>query len=154
MDAAANERRCECGMPERWAAHSNVPVAFDPRMNEYHLVYEKAQMIMRYCFWCGGRLPESRRAEFFSTLDPAEQAEVRALLADARNIDDVLRVLGEPDKRCRWKDRPEDLYPPVVRWKQTLSYSERWKTFVLQVQELPDGHIAYAIAARYIGSDD
>src|SRR4051794_25901079 len=93
-------KNCECGHPERWVVDPHFPVEFDERMNEYHLVHKGARWQMRYCFWCGGRLPESKRGTFFTKPDDAEMAEVRALLKGAKSHEDVLRILGPPDEVC------------------------------------------------------
>lgn len=68
MDVNNSESKsCECGFPKRWFADPTWPVEFDERMNEYNLVHDGAKAIMRYCYWCGGRLPDSKRDNFFTT---------------------------------------------------------------------------------------
>ena len=96
--ANRNEVDCECGMPARCAANPMIPIEFDEKMNEYHLVRDGSETQMRYCFWCGGRLPESNRGLFFTTPSESEKAEVKELLKGARSHDDVLSILGPADE--------------------------------------------------------
>ena len=61
-------------MPDRWASDPSFPVVFDIEMNEYAVVHapnQQTQAIMRYCFWCGGALPDSKRGMFFMEPDRA-----------------------------------------------------------------------------------
>lgn len=136
------EHRCRCDMPDRWVSQANCPVEFDERMNEYHLVHDGQQWIMRYCFWCGGRLPESKRSTFFTKVAPAEVEKIRTLLTGARTVDDVIRVLGEPDERLECRGGIQPGQGEYIPYRQTLRYSTRWKTVVLNVHEFPDGRIA------------
>lgn len=146
-------KTCECGHPERWAADPTCPVEFDERMNEYNLVHDKAKAIMRYCYWCGGRLPDSKRGNFFTTPSEEELAEVRSLFAKAKTADDVLHILGSPDETHDWKEPTSPSYvdKKTIRWKRTFRYSTLWKTLILVVYEMPDGKITFSWYGHYIG---
>jgi hypothetical protein len=143
-------------MPERHAANPKCPIEFDERMNEYHLVFGRHCLILRYCFWCGGRLLESKRDAYFSTPEEEEIQEVGRLLAAAKTVEDVVRSLGTPDETYQWRDDMMEACEnqKMTRWKQTLRYLKRWKSLVLDVQEMPDGAIQYGITGRYIGGLD
>ena len=149
-------KTCECGHPERWAADPTWPVEFDERMNEYNLVHDGVKAIMRFCYWCGGRLPDSKRGDFFTTPDETELAEVRALLADAKTAEDVFRILGSPDETHDWKEpaRPSYVDGKTIRWKRTFRYSTRWKTLILDVYDMPDGRISFSTYGHYTGESD
>jgi hypothetical protein len=108
---------------------------------------------MYYCFSCGGRLPESSRAENFLTPDEGERAQATRLLAEAATIEDVCRILGRPDNIYEWEAWQRTTTRDVLVWKRTLRYSTRWKTLVLDVQELPDGSIHYLVFGQYVGAD-
>jgi len=153
MDESAQERACECGRPAKMVADPKVPVEFDERMNEYHLVRDGARTIMRYCFWCGGRLPESKRGTFFTAPNKAEKDEVFLLLRDAKSLDDVFRILGPPDATV---DAPGGMSGRgiSVHWKKMHKYSTRWKSLVLEVPDLPDGHRHWHIGGHYLGAPE
>lgn len=148
MNDAANERSCGCGMPDRWVASPHFPVEFDERMNEYTLVNPNgARAVMRYCFWCGGKLPESKRGDFFTTPSKSEMAEVHSLLKEAQSHEDVVKVLGPPDEvhnlggyfGRKGKDTS------FARWEQHYKYTTRWKSFVVYVPVIAEGQFSYSI---------
>jgi hypothetical protein len=151
---ASDELRIgDCGMPDRWVVDPHFPVEFDEEMNEYHVVHKGARAQMRYCFWCGGRLPESKRGTFFTTPDMAEMAEVEALLKGAKSHEDVVRILGPPDEVHDLGGFTKDKATGgvVARWDQHYRYSTRWKTVVLHVPVLLEGRFYYSIHGHYLG---
>jgi hypothetical protein len=138
-------------MPEVWVAHPKFPIEFDEQMNEYQLLCEDSTAVMRYCFWCGGRLPESKRNGLFTTPSDDEMEEVWRLLSKAKTAEDVLDLLGSPDQEHRWDDMQttDGVYEDAVRWTRTLRYMSRWESLVLDVQEMPDGRIQYAVFGQF-----
>ncbi len=149
---ANDERACECGHPDRWVVDPHFPVEFDEKMNEYQLVHEGARAVMHYCFWCGGRLPESKRGSFFTTPDAAEVAEVESLLRGAKSHEDVLHILGPPDEIRDMAGGESDMKGRILaRWEQHYRYSTRWKTLVLQVPVILEGRFRYSIHGHYLG---
>jgi len=139
-------------MPDRWAADLKYPVEFDERLNEYNLVCKGEIAVMRYCSWCGGRLPESKRGDLLSTPSDDEKEEVRHLLSDAKTTGNVLQLLGVPDETHEWEEGAAGDYDNGVRWKRTLRYSSRWNNLVIDVRELPDGKISYVIFGLHVGT--
>jgi len=134
------ERICECHELERLAADPDSHITFDANVNEYHLVRGRFVSVMRYCFFCGGRLPESTSDRFFMQPDPAEQAQVTSLLKGAKSLAAVIRVLGPADEVIsRDELMIEQTIPNEVRWKRTFRYSSRWKTLTIDILEMPDG---------------
>jgi hypothetical protein len=78
------EHLCSCGMPDKWTMDPSFPVVFDVATNEYAVLHgpnQRVQAVMRYCFWCGGALPESKRDTFFTAPDPAEVTAMKRILA-------------------------------------------------------------------------
>jgi len=141
-------------MPERWVVDPHFPVEFDREMNEYHLVHKGARAVMRYCFWCGGRLPASKRGAFFTTPKKSEMAEVRSLLKGAKSHEDVVGVLGPPDKTVDLGGSSRKPNGEILcRWRQQLLYSTRWKTLVLHVPVVIDGRFEYSIHGHYLGKN-
>jgi hypothetical protein len=151
----AEPRLCDCGFPERWARDPSVPIEFNPKVNEYYLVAgTKGGMhhVMHYCFWCGGRLPESKRGELFTEPAESEMAQVRAVSAEAKSAADVLRVLGEPDATFDWVDTDDPELNGAKKWDKCYRYSSRWKTLVVNVMEFSDGSIEWAVHGHFLGS--
>ena len=151
MDDVIKSSDCTCGMPANWAANPVYPVEFDEITNEYHLSCKSRIAVMRYCFWCGGRLPASKRGELFTTPSEEEKEEVQRLLSNAESAEDAVRLFGPPDESHEWDESATGGFENVVRWKRTLRYSSRWKTLILDVQEMPDGKISYAICGQCAG---
>jgi len=144
-----NEVHCECGKPAKYAADPMIPVEFDEKMNEYHLVRDGAKTIMRYCFWCGGRLPDSKRDLFFTKPSESEKAEVSELLKAAKSHDDVLRILGPADELFDGNGgsaTPGDIH--YSRWNQTYLYKSRWKTLELWVPLVVEGRFQWWIGGH------
>ncbi len=135
----SDERNCECRRLERYAADPMFPIEFDSATNEFHIVHDGARISMKYCFRCGGRLPESARASLFTTPDENEMAEVEDLLRDARTINDVTRILGPPDARHEST--------------RQFDYRERWPSLTLFVHEHPGGTVSYLIGGKQLSAE-
>lgn len=151
MDNADGDRRCNCGMLDRLAGDPKSPVKFDERLNEYHLEWERRTVIMNSCFWCGGRLSESRRGEFFTEPSEEEMAEVRSFHSRIKTVGNALELLGPPDETHQWDDEFAHGREIENQWKQSLVYSSHWDTLILHVQQMTNGRIAFSISGRYIG---
>jgi hypothetical protein len=105
---------------------------------------------MRYCFWCGGRLPESKRGTFFTVPDEVELAEIYSLLANSKSLEDVFRIFGPPDETL---DLPGSKIGSgrEVYWERIHRYSTRWKSLHLDFADLPEGPLCASIGGRYLG---
>lgn len=150
MEKAVTDRPCDCGWPDRSAKNPTVPVVFDEEMSEYHIAYgpeRRGHLIIRYCPWCGGRLPESRRTSFFTEPDPAEVSEVERLMSGIRDIPAMLRVLGEPDATHVWSPLHDEFAQvrgvEAAAWKRQFTYGARWQTLVLGVFEGDEGSVKH-----------
>ena len=115
MDMTSNHtRRCYCGLPLKWAQDPDFPVVFDAQLREYRLVDRESRIYhrMRYCFWCGGQLPD--RIESLAN-DSAEQPvsePALELLSEATSAQQVLQLLGQLDKSLfdQHDDVEEEVY--------------------------------------------
>lgn len=157
MNESSEERpeKCDCGYPARWAANPNVPLRFDERFQEFHLLErdDGAYLILRYCFWCGGKLPESKRPDFFTKPEEAELAEIASLLKETKTAGEALAALGPPDHT--FDGEPESgtaVDDKVVRWRRQHSYTSRWKSLHLTLLEMPDGSFERMTSGKWIGS--
>src|SRR5438105_11201887 len=91
---------CQCGTVESLASDRQSPIEYDKKLNEYNLVSreEKVHYRLYFCFFCGGKLPESRRAGLFTEPSAEEMKEVARILGNVTSIQQAIQVLGEPDE--------------------------------------------------------
>jgi len=86
--ALATERACTCGFLERAAAEPDIPIAFEPLVDEYDIRHIGDQpgghSIIRYCPWCGGAAPKSKRDTLFATITRAEAERLQDLARRSR----------------------------------------------------------------------
>ena len=151
----SEERLCECRHPERWIADPHFPIGFDEEMNEYYIRFEKGgQAIMRYCFWCGGSLPKSKRGALFTTPSELEMVEVQTLLQDAKSHEDVLRILGPPDEVVELGGSFTGPDNTISTWDSHYLYAKRWETLVLKVPKIREGRFSYSMSGHCLGRPD
>lgn len=103
---------------------------------------------MRYCFWCGGRLPATTTDDLFDSPSESEKNEITRLLANVYTATDVVSILGPPDTIHEWGAESAGIYKDVEQWKRLLQYSNLCSTFILLVFEMPDGTITYAYCGK------
>jgi hypothetical protein len=130
-----------------WANTPLFPVKFDAQLNEYSIVYgERHSHRMRYCFWCGGKLPESKRNDHFAVPEQDEMAHAVAVLKQAKSMEDVLDVLGEPQMTMsnELSAKTSEGFPFRRQWK----YTRRWKTIEVVVIEMDDGSLQLAFMPK------
>ncbi len=97
---------------------------------------------MYYCFFCGGKLPESKRGTFFVEPSLNEVDDIVELMVGVTHIPSLRAVLGEPDKTELLNDNADI--------KARYIYNSRWKTLSLIVKEHTDGSITYSLHPKYI----
>jgi hypothetical protein len=143
---------CECGTVENLASDRRSPIKHDKDLNEYDLVPGdgKVHYRMYFCFFCGGRLPESMRGSLFAEPSDQEINEVTELMSNADSIQQVIQALGKPD---------ESVNPPKgtsndnggSEYKTHHRYLRSWKTLDLTIRERKDGSIDSAFTGKYRG---
>ena len=112
LEEVGFRRPCQCGSLERAAENPDSLVVFDTMTNEYHIVdtvHGRSELVVYYCFFCGGKAPISKRGELFARVSPDEKARLVSLCKDIRTFDDAMRVFGPPDQ-----DMPSGLMLEVV----------------------------------------
>ena len=136
---------CNCRWPTYAVESDSFPVAFDMRMNEYHLqTSPDGHAIIRYCPSCGGKLPESNRDSFFTEPADEEVNELNTLLNSIIGAGDMHRILGVPDdKTSSSTNNP---------WAFQYTYSSKWRTLELIVHESADGELTFSYGGKYIGA--
>jgi hypothetical protein len=144
---------CSCGHPEEWKVNDKIPISYSEELNEYSLMCEGGhEFIMYYCFFCGGKLPDSTRGQLFSEIDKSEEDEVRSLIEAIDTVGKMREVLGEPDEIVD-HDLDDGYYVlknknKCVRW---YVYRKRWKSLVLQIGENDDGTLGFSYGGKYVG---
>lgn len=145
---------CHCGTVESLASDRHSPIEYDKKLNEYNLVWrgEKASYRLYFCFFCGGKLPESKRASLFTEPSAEEMKEVAQILGNVKSIQQALQILGEPDNTVQApKVSSQDNGKSDVNYKRHHFYLRRWKTLDLTIRERKDGSIDSAFTGKYKG---
>jgi len=123
------------------------PIHFDADMNEFQLVYSytnadgsrgSSWTPLHYDPFTGARLPESTRASYFETPDPADAASIKEWVKGATTLRDVRRILGDPDL----------VFPGTDDIKQQWTYSRLSKTVILFVQETTGGQLTFCYGGQ------
>ncbi|QGM46007.1 DUF6980 family protein [Methylocystis heyeri] len=93
---------CNCGGLERSAADPGSPVQFDEETNEYHLVMKadsfESRTLIRYCCFCGGRAPASKRRQLFEPVSGEEIARLQGIFNGIHTFEEAALSLGPPDR--------------------------------------------------------
>jgi hypothetical protein len=146
--------RCHCGTVESLASDRRTPVEYDKELNEYNLIVRDKKIFYRmyFCFFCGGKLPESKRVGLFTQPSTEEMNEVVRLLGNVTSIQQARKVLGEPDETVKArKVTPQGNGKSAPKYKKHHRYLIRWKTLDLIVREREDGSIDTAVSGKYMG---
>jgi hypothetical protein len=144
---------CNCRHPEEWKVNDKIPISYCKELNEYHIICEGGiELIMNYCYFCGGKLPDSLRDKLFVEIDRSEKDEVKSLIDKIDTVEKMHEVLGEPDKIVD-RDMMEDNFfvlksrDKCVRW---YVYYKRWKSLELKILENKDGTLGFSIGQKHI----
>jgi len=129
---------CGCNKMNDWASLPESCVGYNQEYEEYYLRNtDGSRIVMRFCACCGGRLPESKRGDFYTRPDEAEIKALKTVLAGAQSISDVITRIGLPNKRFRPAARTETekrIYGKKNVFDE-LHYTQLGNTFDLIVQE-------------------
>ena len=92
---------CGCGKLDDISSEKNSPIIFDPVVNEYGLQRDtpwgKATHVIRYCLWCGGRAPKSKRDQLFVKVDYVEIHRLTLMCAGINTFKDAMDRFGLPE---------------------------------------------------------
>ena len=149
--------RCHCGTVESLAADRQFAIEYDKKLNEYNLVSRDETFYYRlyFCFFCGGKLPESKRASLFTEPSAEEMKEVARILSDVTSIQQAIQILGKPDEIVKApKASSRENRKSGVNYKKHHRYLRRWKTLDLTVREREDGSIDSAFTGKYKGKSN
>jgi hypothetical protein len=141
----ADRQFCRCSQPKRWISDPYVPIVFDKQMNEFHLRHGLSgndYFVLYYCFFCGGKLPESKRGMNYVEPDMEEVGVIAEVMSRADNSQIMRAILGEPDRT--------DLIKDDSNIKASYTYTSKWQTLDLIVREYTDGHISYSVHPKSV----
>ena|ERR1017187_3343332 len=131
-------RKCKCHALDEWTALSGSCLGYNSQYDEYYLLTtDGSRIILHFCPLCGGRLPDSKRGNFFSTPNESELRNVKQILKSVDCIDDVIKAVGLPDQRSG-KVHRNDTEKNIYGQKdilETLRYTRLSDTFDLVVQQ-------------------
>jgi hypothetical protein len=134
MDDEPKGPVCECNWPRRAVTDKAFPVTYDKEMGEFQLVLDfgeqKGNSLLRYCPWCDGNLPKSKRGSFFTVPSESEMADVVEKMRSVRIVVPMYDVLGEPsdliDDGWRVQYNYDHLYDSLVlvvfQQKEPITY--------------------------------
>jgi hypothetical protein len=148
---------CHCGTVESLASNRQSPIRYDEKLNEYNLVSGDGEVHYRlyFCFFCGGKLPASRRADLFTDPSAEEMEDVAKILGKVKSMQQARQVLGAPDETVQ---APEcslgDDGKSGASYKKQHRYVRRWKTLDLIIREREDGSIDGAFTGKYKGKSN
>jgi hypothetical protein len=159
--ASVTETPCGCGYLERSAENPDLPIQFDARLNEFSYSYHgsdggQASLRIYHCPFCGGATPASLRQTFFAEIADEEVGRLREALARLESVEDVLRVLGQPDT-----DEPKGLgieepgttgQSPTTAWYRVLTYSNLSPTADVHLTVGQDGRLSLMLQGKYLGN--
>ena len=136
-------RPCTCNRLISWAKDPSIPIRFDRQLNEFLLVLNETRIedLLYFCPACGGRLPDSKRDELFTTPSKDDFERLHALIRQVDSIDEAINILGEPDRRVGptlASSLDKEIYG-ISDIKQTLFYDNLSSTTCLVLQEREDG---------------
>ena len=152
---------CDCNYLHNAANDPNIPIEFDERLNEFHIVFfisdSESYLLIRHCPFCGGKAPESRRTSLFATITVQEQARLAELTKSLKHLSDVIGALGEPDKDEEaglMLTRPEKGgRPSETQVYRTLTYTQLSETADVCVTVQPDERVVITFNGKYIGEN-
>lgn len=96
-----NAPECDCRWLENAAEDPHVPITFDSKLNEYHLIRGGelgGTMLFYHCPFCGGRAPKSRRDALFLHVTHEEMLRLDTLTRNLKSLADVVAAFGNPDE--------------------------------------------------------
>ena len=142
---------CACGLLERWASDSSLAFEFNSQLNEYHIIHIDpitrreggAKIMVYFCPGCGGNAPRSKRDQLFEQVSDDELEEYSNLLAGAKTIEDLVRVLGQPSEisgPTKFPQTQKEIYG-AKDIKASCSFLPPGKRILIIAQEMEDGKL-------------
>jgi hypothetical protein len=92
--AKANHNFNCCKLLNKFLENPHVPLKYKPIMREYDLLFSIAasRQGIRYCPWCGTKLPEDLRDEFYDILENEYKMDASGDLEENPNIPEEFKT--------------------------------------------------------------
>jgi hypothetical protein len=152
------ELTCDCGALDRAAKDPELPIEFDARLNEFHLVYGRGRRLLDHCWSCGGKAPESLRGTLFARISRQEQDRLLALVPDVTTVSELIARLGPPDSDSSQGvvlESPEqDGKAPTAEARRLLVHANLSEVAYLSAEVNADDRVAISLQGKYIGPRD
>jgi hypothetical protein len=151
---------CTCRFLERAAEEPTVPIVFDARMNEYHIMNvgkdRRGRTNIYHCPFCGGAAPLSKRHSLFATITSTEAERLYQLTSGVKTFEEVVAKFGELDDDLdpgmKLHTPGSDAEPPKVVSYRTLTYKRLSKTAeVVFIDYGPERGVRTSLRGKYLG---
>jgi hypothetical protein len=158
MANSNRHKACDCRSLSDAADDPDIPIEFDPGLNEFHIMHRSpgGYMPVYFCPFCGGRAPKSQRDRLFARVSDQEQARLFALTSELTSLPAVLAALGPPNhddpKGLTTQDRDTEERAGLIRAFRTLVYTNLSETADVHVVVKSDGRVWFDLQGKYIGS--
>jgi hypothetical protein len=149
--------KCNCKSLQGYSDEINCPIRYDSELDEDNIVYGTHRIIMYYCFFCGGKLPKSKRGNLCTKPSKTESAKAFNLIRKIKTEKDLIEILGMPDKKISNEDFPDldknnQSFPKG--WKSHFDYHSKWKTLEIHFQIYDNGNVEGSVCGKYLGRTD
>ena len=148
MKISKTDEPCECSTLQEYVDDPDVPIVFDEKMSEYHIVHREGEgyLVIQHCPFCGGKAPESKRERFFTRLPAGEIQRLAGIIRPLKTLDELIAAFGPPDADMAlgsMEFKPEkDRKPSEAAAYRTVRYHGLSETAEVDVRIHPDGRVA------------
>ncbi len=149
---------CGCGKLEEISSEANSPIIFDAVVNEFGLQRDtphgKAIHVIRYCLWCGGRAPVSKRDQMFAKVDYEETRRLTSMCAGINTFKDAMDRFGPPETDradALVKIKPTADGANVYTSHRVIIYEKLSKTANVRFTQRVGNVVSVSFVGKYVG---
>lgn len=143
---------CTCSALRSWADEAPEVVIYDLCLDEYRLAVGGMEVPFRFCPHCGGALRARRRKGNHEDHSEEEMRYYAGLVGGARTMDEVIRILGQPDAFGAGIRPPEGEDPGRhLAIRRSMEFSRVSQTLRIIVQELGNGSVQVIFGGKPTG---
>jgi hypothetical protein len=155
--ASVTTKPCACNWPRDVSREPENSGRFDESTGEYEFITRSGGKLNIYhCPFCGGAMPQSRRAELFAYISEAEVARLDELTRNLGSVDEAVRVLGPPetDVAAGLRERTPSggRRPPRVASYRVLTFTGLSDTADVQLIDCSPQGIRFSYVGKYLGA--
>lgn len=146
QDIPPRRELCDCNVLSDASREPHSGIAFDARLNEYHIVHPGGgYMMIYYCPFCGGRVPKSQRHMQFMYVTHDEESRINELIHGLHTCDEVVARFGPPDadipNGLSWREPADADRPPRGEAARALWYRGLSSQADVIFYVYTDGHV-------------